>query len=137
LTRFSATLLVTLFALVACASDPEARLQFGDPRMRGSLTNFDVAIVPEVFQGLWANSVAACRHAPDGILLYVHEQVIGDMSVTRVAGYSDDGTAVRVDLASPYSDATYEFYFELARDERHVRVTGRDERTHTLYYRCP
>lgn len=129
-------LLVTLFALGACANDPDAHLHFGDPRMRGSLTNFDSAIVPEVFQGLWANSVAACRHTPDGILLYVHEQVIGDMGVTRVAGYSDDGTAVRVELASPYSNATYDFYFELALDERHMRVTGRGERTHTLYYKC-
>lgn len=132
---------VPLSALVlacsACVGDPEARLRFEDPRMRGSLVDFDNTIVPEAFRGLWANSLVACRHSSDGVLLYVYDQMIGDMAVTRVAGYSDDGTAILVDLASPHSDARYGFYFELTLDGAHMRVTGRGEPAHTLYYKCP
>ena len=105
--------------------------------MRGSLMDFDRPIIPESFRGLWGNSLAACRHAPSGVLLYVHDQIVGDMAVVRVAGYSDEGTAIRIDLASPYSEATYDFYFELALDAAHMRVTGRGELTPTLFYKCP
>lgn len=131
------TLVMVSLGVGGCASDPEARLRFEDSSLRGALTNFDRPIIPEGFRGLWANAPAACRHAPDGVSLYVHDEMVGDMAVVGVAGYSDDWTAIRIDLASPYSAATYDFFFELALDEAHMRVTGRGELTPTLFYKCP
>lgn len=164
---------VLLLALSACATDPEARLRFEDPSMRGSLMDFDAAIVPEEFQGLWATSTAACGDPREGAWLYVHEQTIARlayareqawisvprpdgstvssagvwlsmrepverrMTVTRVAGYSDDGTAILVDLALPDGEEPYSHYFEQSLDGFHMRVTGRGELEHTLYFRCP
>lgn len=130
-------LILASFVMGACTSDPEARLRFEDPGVRGNLMDFDRPIVPEGFRGLWANAPGACRHTPDGVLLYVYDEMVGDMAVVRVAGYSDDETAIRIDLASPYGAATYDFYFELALDEAHMRVTGRGEPTPTLFYKCP
>lgn len=165
-------LIVAPSLICACVSDPEARLRFEDPSVRGSLMDFDRPIVPKSFRGLWANTVAACRdpgegvwlyvheramgrmaftregvwlYAPEqdrmavtrqGVWLYMHEQVASAMAVTRVAGYSDDATAIRVDLTLPDSDESHDFYFELALDRRHMRVTGRGELTPTLYYKC-
>lgn len=164
---------VMLFALGACASDPEARRRFEDSSVRGSLIDFDAAIVPEQFQGLWATTAAACGDPREGAWLYVHERTIARlaysreqawisaprpdgstvssagvwlstrepverrMTVTRVAGYSDDGTAILVDLALPDGEEPYSHYFEQSLDGFHMRVTGRGELEHTLYFRCP
>jgi hypothetical protein len=126
-----------LFALpmVAVSAFLSSAQTFQDPSMRGSLTDMDgEPRVPQLFQGRWRWIGFGCQVS--GMTIDIGETAVNEARVRRVQGYSDDETAVMVDLGTevpsgrsePNPERRVHVFLELSLDATVLRVRSRAER---------
>ena len=109
---------------------------YADPKWRGSLIDLDLPVVPEAFRGHWAYPRDACRRMGDyGVRMLVRQNAIGEARVARVRGYSDDATAVLLELS--VSGERSSLFLELSSNGRKLRARRPQDLKPTLFDRCP
>lgn len=125
-----------ILPLVAACLLPIGCTSYADPKWRGSLVDFDLSVVPEAFRGHWATSRDACRKRGDyGVRMLVWPNAIGEARVSRVRGYSDDATAVLLDLSA--EGEPFRLFLELSANGRKLRARRPYDAEPTVFHRCP
>lgn len=109
---------------------------YADPKWRGSLVDLDLPVVPETFRGHWATPRDACRKMGDyGVRMLVWPNAVGEAHVSRVQGYSDDATAVLLDLSADGEPSR--LFLELSVNGRKLRARRPYDAKPTVFDRCP
>ncbi len=129
--RVGICLLLGSVAVASCAS-------FEQTKARGSLIDYEMPVVPEPYQGVWASPKDACFVTRDyGVQMRIDEQMVGNEVVAGVRGYSDYPDVV-LDLVSQEGDSGLQesLWLQLSLNGNKLRARRDGENAPTLFHRC-
>jgi hypothetical protein len=125
---------LVLFGLALLSSCSAADEAMG----RGSLVEHDAPVMPSRFLGTWAAPKAACLATRDfGVQMLITESMIGNMTITKLNGYSDHSDiVVTMEAREGDSKARETLSLRLKHRDKVLRAKGRHDRAPIDFHRC-